>query len=244
MTFQPYIRRKELEGLSFDFWIGDEAAREWYDLQSFDGSWPEMRFLRDYLVRPGDVVFECGAHHGCTTIALARWAGEAGRVIAFEPLPHNAAVLRRNLTLNAVHNVVVEEKAVGAGAGRVALREHSNSYVLPAGEPQVEMVALDDYAHLCPDLLKIDVEGFECEVLKGARAVLAARPRLAIELHPRMAAYGASVAELLSLLPTDAYELRVQWSDDTEPQPYDQSRPITERVHLFGLPRGRGGRAG
>ena len=99
-----------------------------------------------------------------------------------------------------------------------------------------------DYAVALPRLARVG--GVFAAGPEGARAVLAARPRLAIELHPRMAAYGASVAKLLSLLPTDAYELRVQWSDDTEPQPYDQSRPITERVHLFGLPRGRGGRAG
>jgi len=62
--FTPYVKRKTIEGVEFDFWIGDADGRDWYDIGCSDPVWPEMRFVRDHIVRHGDVVVECGAHHG------------------------------------------------------------------------------------------------------------------------------------------------------------------------------------
>src|ERR1041385_4462204 len=58
--FQPYLKRKNIEGVVFDFWIGDREGRQWYDLQCTDPDWLEMRFIRDHILSQGDVVFECG----------------------------------------------------------------------------------------------------------------------------------------------------------------------------------------
>ena len=66
--FQPYLKKKSIEGVSFDFWIGDIDGRDWYDLKCTDPIWIEMRFTRDHMIERGDVILECGAHHGCTTI--------------------------------------------------------------------------------------------------------------------------------------------------------------------------------
>ena len=73
-----------------------------------------MRFIRGNLVKPGSVVLECGAHHGAHTILLSKWVGDQGKVIAVEPMPENAAIIRRNIELNGLTNVTVVEKMVGA----------------------------------------------------------------------------------------------------------------------------------
>ncbi|MGH7267355.1 MAG: FkbM family methyltransferase, partial [Candidatus Rokuibacteriota bacterium] len=236
--FRPYVKRKHVEGLTFDLWVGDADGRDWYDLHCTDPDWPEMRFIRDHLVQPGDVVFECGAHHGCTTVMLSRWVGDGGAVVAFEPVPANCAIIEKTLALNAITNVTLERKAVGATAGTVRIDGISNSSVLPSGRgiatPQVR---LDDYAARNPTLLKLDVEGYEVEVLKGARNVLRTRPKLAIEVHAeQLTRFASSVDELLGSIDMDAYRWWVQWTDQEPAREYDGTPPITTRVHLFGVP--------
>jgi FkbM family methyltransferase len=239
VNFEPYIRRKQLEGLSFDFWIGDEAGRDWYDIGSVDGAWPEMGFIRDRLVFPGAVVFECGAHHGCTTIALSNWVGPQGSVVAFEPSPANAGIARRNIALNELANTTLHEQAIGASDGTVWLSTRSNASVVAGGGDavQVEMVRLDRYATLRPSLLKIDVEGLEADVLRGAQETMRTTPALAIELHPgAVVRYGSSVEQLIATLDERAYALWMQWDDDEAPVPYTRGEPVTKRAHLFAIP--------
>ena len=56
--FKPYVKKNQtVEGVIFDFWIGDSAGQKWYEPQWVQH---EMRFIRDYLLQPGDVVLECG----------------------------------------------------------------------------------------------------------------------------------------------------------------------------------------
>jgi FkbM family methyltransferase len=239
--FTPYIKRKNVEGVEFDFLIGDPEARSWYDVDCTDPDWPEMRFMRDRMVAPGDVVLECGGHHGCTAILLSRWVGERGRIITFEPHPRNAAILRRNLQLNGITNVTLRENAVGASHGTVAITDASNSAVrrhrFALNAVKANMVTLDDFANERPTLLKIDVEGFELAVLQGAGEVLKARPKLAIEIHAdELHRYGTSVAQLMGCLDLSGYEQWIQWDDASPAVRYDGAAPITSRVHLFAIP--------
>lgn len=240
--FRPYVKRKTVEGVTFDFWVGDADGRDWYDRSCTDPDWPEMRFIRDHLVEPGDVLFECGAHHGCTTMILSRWVGESGKIVAFEPVPANCAIIEKTLELNAVTNVTLEAKAVGSSAGTVRIDGVSNSSVLRSrGGIETRQVRLDDYASLEPTFLKLDVEGYEVKVLKGARKILRGRPKLAIEVHAeQLPRFGSSVDELLGLIDTDAYRCWVQWNDADPPREFDARTPITTRVHLFCVPKRAG----
>ena len=238
--FKPYIKKKNVEGIVFDFWIGDLDSRNWYDLHCQDPQWLEMRFIRDKMIQPGDIVLESGAHHGCTTIVLSRWVGENGKVIAFEPVPANASIIRKNIELNQIKNVWLESKAVGATSGhKVKISGNSNSSVRALGQGrEVDLTCLDQYEYLNPTFLKVDVEGFEVEVLKGAQRILRKRPKLAIEVHPEaLPGYGTSVQELLSLINLASYEWWVQWDDDQYPQPYNLTTLTTKRAHLFGIPK-------
>lgn len=242
--FKPYVIHRQVENLDFDFYVGDSESQIWNDLEASDGAWEEMRFVLRELVGPGDIVFDCGAHHGTTAVLFALRAGPTGRVIAFEPHPRNVRIIEENLRLNRLSTVAVQPKAIGARRQTVQLRNRSNAAVAfgrSRGFP-VDMTTLDDYAAaagVMPTFVKIDVEGYETDVLRGAAKVVAGLPKLSIELHPRaLPRYGSSVEELLGLLPTDRYDL---WLLDTDAGP---ARPFTpgllldvDRAHLFARPK-------
>jgi len=235
--FKPYVKKMKADDLSFDFWISDHVGQTWYE-----GGWfsPEARFLRDTMVKPGDVVFECGAHQGCHTVLCSHWVGTSGRVVAFEMLPRNADAVQKNIELNHLVNVVLEKKAVGSSAGKALITDESNSHVLSGKGKgiEVETTYLDLYAHLNPTLLKIDVEGFEVEVLKGASHILSKRPKLAIEIHTEhLKNYRTSVDEVFNLIRSDGYTIWIQWDDTKMPELWNGKQSITKRAHLFALPR-------
>lgn len=255
-TFRPYVIKKSVEGVTFNFLVSDLTAKRWYDNEA---EWPEMKFLMERLVRPRDIIFECGGHHGCTALFLALCVGEGGKVVTFEPSRKNASVIEANVRLNGLNNVAVEQKAVGSRAGTAVVIDASNTVVaqshragsarpgdceggLPRRRMEVETVSLDGYArghNLYPTLLKIDVEGYEVEVLKGAGDLLGRTPKLAIEIHSPadLARYGTSVAEILSLLDLERYHCWIQWDHFEMPVVFDGSQTITKHVHLYAIPR-------
>ena len=145
-------------------------------------------------VTPGSVVVDVGAYVGLYTIALAQRAGPTGRVCSFEPDPQNCAVLRKHVELNNVsERVEVHQLAVGDEDGFVPFTagRDSQSFVGASSSARetVRMTRLDT---ILPrdgiDVLKVDVEGFEENVLKGAEVLLSdnkRKPRVIfIEVHP------------------------------------------------------------
>jgi FkbM family methyltransferase len=160
---------------------------------------PELfEFLRRHL-RPGDVVIDIGAFLGTYAILEARAVGQLGRVVAFEPSPWTFDVLERHLRMNGLTAPHVEARcaAVGERPGRVQLLtwndEPYRNMVAPRGRMGVtiDTMTLDD---ICaswtqpPTWIRMDVQGQEFAVLKGARELLrAARQRLRIiaEMHPQ-----------------------------------------------------------
>ena len=136
-------------------------------------------------VRPGHVVFDVGANVGFFTLLASQLVGPTGAVVAFEPFPAALKYLRRHLELNRVENTTVVDAAVSDAPGRVHFRAHGPS---DGGELSAEVVRLDQ---LCatgkvplPDLIKIDVEGEELKVLRGAARILRERrPTILLATH-------------------------------------------------------------
>ncbi|MES4787568.1 MAG: hypothetical protein C4294_19235 [Nitrospiraceae bacterium] len=140
------------------------------------------------LVKPGDVCIDVGAHIGVYTIPLARIVGSDGLVVAVEPSPLKQ-VLSLNIRLNKLQNVVIIGKAAyserkllnlyfnplktGISSLNKNWMEESSAISL-----RVEAIPLDElwteigYRPKCVKLLKVDVEGAEVEVLRGARNTL------------------------------------------------------------------------
>jgi FkbM family methyltransferase len=183
LTFRPYTIKKEICGESFDFLIADTCAKAWYDRTH---EWPELRWVKQNALTADDFVVDCGAHHGLTTLLFSRVVRN-GRVIAFEAHPRNAEITRRNIVLNGCGNCDVMSAALGDRVGDVRISDHSNAALLKDSALKgmsIPMTTLDAQfqTHL-PTFMKIDVEGYELAVLRGARRILQARPKLDIELH-------------------------------------------------------------
>jgi FkbM family methyltransferase len=195
------------------------------------------------MIETGDIILECGGHHGCTAILLSKWVGENGRVVTFEPDPRSVAILNKNVTLNRLANVVVEAKAVGAQENRIRFTIRSGVLSTSArevGAIEIGMTTLDNYLDLNPTFAKIDVEGYEYEVVKGASRLLERRPKLEIEIHPAaLVEHGSSPAQVLALIPLREYDCFIQWNDETEPVPFSGDEPIEKRAHFFAIPKER-----
>ncbi len=144
------------------------------------------------ICRPGDVVIDVGANIGAHTVAFARLVGPQGCVIAFEPQRLVFQVLCANVALNSLTNVDCHWAAVGERAAAIKVPEldvaqHGDFAGVSLqgvreGMP-VRQIALDEF--VAPEglrLIKIDVEGMEAEVLRGARGLIARmRPVLYVE---------------------------------------------------------------
>jgi FkbM family methyltransferase len=158
---------------------------------------PSVQDALAELVTPGSVVFDVGANVGFLTLILSRLVGPSGYVYAFEPSADNAAVIRENLRRNGVGHALVVCRAAGTSTGMQVLQVsgYSGGHALTGAEAPpdqvgtvpVEVVALDDFVDQQgvrpPDVVKIDVEGFELGVLLGMPKLLADRgPTLLIEV--------------------------------------------------------------
>jgi FkbM family methyltransferase len=175
----------------------------------------DVRFFLS-LLEPGMTVLDVGANIGMYTVLAARRVGPAGRVHAFEPTPAVAGSLLRNIALNALDNVVVNEAAVSDTAGVATLflgETCDRSSLAGGGTPvQVEAVTLDGYLADCEvpkvDVVKMDVEGAEARALRGAGRLLAGEdaPVLMLEFNAEaLGAAGSSEAELRGLLEWHGY---------------------------------------
>ncbi len=141
---------------------------------------PKLSWLIGALLRPGDAVVDVGANHGLVSVLAAALVGEQGAVHAVEPQPRLAALLRRSATLNGYRNLIVHELALGAvdaelelfvptdnGGAASLVRQHAVGRTIT-----VPVRASGDFMSglklASVRLLKLDVEGVEGEVLRGA----------------------------------------------------------------------------
>tara|TARA_R110000764_G_scaffold9881_3_gene31038 strand:- start:832 stop:1506 length:675 start_codon:yes stop_codon:yes gene_type:complete len=182
---------------------------------------PELAQIRRNL-SPGDIACDIGANKGSYLYWMSRWAG---RVVAFEPQPGLATYLDDACSALGMTNVTVERSGVSDASGtrefyvpsenspEASLVQHgaARSYSIP-------VVALDDYfpAQERVALLKIDVEGGELDVLKGAERILRQhRPVLLMECEQRHLNEG-TVADCLTYLAQLGYDGKF----------FNQGRPV------------------
>lgn len=143
----------------------------------------------------GQIVYDVGAWEGVFALFFARAVGTQGQVVAFEPNPRSAAQLRENVTLNCFQNVRLFEIALGEVEGQAYLhvpegasaRGHLTEGKAGTAVPVRRLDTLIAAEGLpVPDFIKIDVEGAELAVLRGAqRTLVRCRPTLLIEVHPQ-----------------------------------------------------------
>jgi len=190
-----------LDGYDLRFYPTNVSANLWINPESrFHG----LSLFRDYC-RPGDSVVDVGANIGEVAIVFSQRVGAAGRVVAFEPHPRVFQYLLGNLALNHCQNVTAHNMALGETAGTVRMSDDKRddmNRITPSGVIEIPCSTLD--AELPADqvaFLKIDVEGSELAVLRGATATLARTACVNCELieeHCRR--YGHGMGDVIGLL--------------------------------------------
>jgi FkbM family methyltransferase len=186
---------------------------------------PEEQFLDARSFR-GMTVYDIGAFEGIHTCFFARAVGPEGRVVAFEPHPDNHRIVRERTQLNGFQHVSIVPVALGASESLATLavprgersmgtldRSRKTGF-LSSGDVKTIDVPVEVLDHLrvqrelpTPDFVKIDVEGFELQVLRGMAKLLAeVGPALFIEVHGEDSGARASTArEVLGFLQSFGY---------------------------------------
>ena len=164
--------------------IGEEIGKQIFVAGQYD--LPTTSFMLRFL-KPGMVFFDVGANIGHFTVLAARRLEDAGMVCSFEPSQREFALLKANISLNSLNNVRLFRAAVSSAASLTILKvfpsgdgafntlghpSHTRSGTRNTSEERVECITLDSvieesrFDHV--ELLKIDVEGGEVDVLRGA----------------------------------------------------------------------------
>lgn len=166
-----------------------------------------------HLLRPEDLFVDIGGNVGVYTVLASAVVGAESLVC--EPVPASAALLATNLRLNAIEaRVRLEQVAVGAEAGSLTMTGglDTTNHVLTAAEQtalepgaclEVPVCRLDDLlAGRMPRLIKVDVEGFEPQVLAGAPEALAAPDLWAVllEVNEAVTLFGGSAEGILNTM--------------------------------------------
>ena len=175
---------------------GPLRGKLWVKGSSDNGCWLgsfeyDKQRLMSSMLHPGDTMYDVGANVGYYTLLASHSVGPTGHVIAFEPLPANVRLVQRHLRLNRVRNVEVQEVAVSERDGHARFAPHASNAMgklSESGTVEVRMVSLDSIVTSArfpdPRLLKVDVEGAELGVLRGAARLLQrARPSILLATH-------------------------------------------------------------
>lgn len=198
--YQPEQSVTRVTTRAGDIFEADLSSTLEWQLWAFGRYEEHFAELFGHLVRPGDRCVDVGANVGVHTVRLARLAGRDGEVIAIEPDPGVAERARRNIALNGLSNVRVIDAAASERVGEMRLYRPSqrdtnraraslmHHRYLTGPATTVPVVTIDN---LCADapvaLIKIDVEGHEAAVVRGAADTIARyTPSIVFEYAPEL----------------------------------------------------------
>lgn len=253
--FPGYVTTRSYGGHRFRVSIEDPLAQGWYD-----HDWPRLGEI-DLLasrgrLREGARVFDLGAHQCVVALMLAAEAGPSGSVVAVEATPHNAEVGLRNVALNVgargAHNVVVCNAVASSSEGTIAFAPTLNGHVAGGGRVSYAFAPLDLPAVTVdslarnygpPDVVFVDVEGFEQHVLDGAADTFASDPSGSpgpdwfVEVHAGLGLEerGGSVGRVLAHFQERAYQVFVGNSEEGGHYEPLQGPPPDRRFHVVAL---------
>jgi FkbM family methyltransferase len=155
---------------------------------------PEIHYIIKSLVKAGDTVVDIGANIGVHTLRMSLYAGNTGKVYAFEPIEDLVQKLNANVALNSLTNVHIQPYALSdvnevtrvrffeghsnQGITSLAMTDSPNRTIqVKRGDDVVRELGLDRI-----HFMKIDVEGFEWNVIKGfEQAIYTSRPKIIFE---------------------------------------------------------------
>ncbi len=217
----PYKKGLKMLGTTFDFWIVDETGKQWYDHDFWDNA-IEIKQLKE-LLNPNDNVLEIGVHHGFTACFISKNLNQNGKFLGVELSPKSALYAQAQLKLNNLGtNCTILNAAASDKEGIINFNnaENGNAMVnINNSNYSIKAVTGDNLINEMGkiDLLKIDVEGFEVNVLEGCRKILSSLPKIALEIHlDSIPQYGASVSDIFRLIPIERYKGKYFWNPGTQ----------------------------
>lgn len=247
----PYQKKINVADTVFDFWIVDETGKQWYE-HDFWSEAMELKQLKK-MISSGDNVMEIGVHHGFTACCISKCIGNDGRFIGVELSPKSAMIAQAQLKLN---NFGTNCKIINAAAankeGVINFNnlENGNAMInITTSTYSIKTITgdslLNELKHV--DVLKIDVEGFEVNVLQGCKNILSSLPKIALEIHlDSIPYYGASVNDIFKIIPLEKYSATYFWNPGTHYVRPDTHKllefelnklPTTGIVNLFLIPK-------
>jgi FkbM family methyltransferase len=165
------------------------------------------------FLRPGTTFVDVGCNKGDFTLLASRLVGAQGRVLSFEPHPENCRWIRKSIAKNEYRNIELYELALSDtnGTAQLHLGEKSGFHTLLAGKPQREKGIIEVRTRRLDDLLaevgfdrpvgaiKIDVEGADMHVLRGARETISRSPGIVVflDVHPHLGVNPQEVCDYL-----------------------------------------------
>jgi len=155
--------------LSDDKYVGQRIALGKYE------PYETQLILRQ--VGTGDVVVDVGANIGYYTVLLADKVGNSGKVYAFEPDKTNFEILKKNIEVNRLGNVILINAAVGSNDGEKILYKSKENWgdhkLFGDGiKEKIKIVKLDNFVKEKVNLMKVDTQGWEPEVIEGAKKII------------------------------------------------------------------------
>ncbi len=165
--------------------FNDGASLKFYENPFDDIIYPLKGYLRNYIIKKGDIVIDAGAHIGTFALYSSVAVGESGKVIVFEPDRSNFNKLMRNITLNNAKNIIAINKGLWNKREIVEFdsRHDGGSVALKCKNCRIKgkveackFIKLDDIIKELKigrdDFIKMDIEGAEIEALEGCRKTL------------------------------------------------------------------------
>ena len=207
------LRRIRFRMISFRYRKNDTYCFNWEHINllfdtsdNYSKNWFYPRYLNNKIHEPiasnifkkhiskEDIVLDIGAHLGYFTCLAAKLAYE-GQVFAFEIDKKCIPLIQKNIEINNLKNIIVNNKAVSDHNNTEKIPEfkHPNAELSIQNNDdactEVSAVKIDDYSllnNIAPNLIKIDVEGAELKVLNGMLNILKTNVKILIEIHVEM----------------------------------------------------------
>ncbi|MEO6456050.1 MAG: FkbM family methyltransferase [Ginsengibacter sp.] len=210
------IRFFKWENVKFRLWANRVILLNYGSFQSmwlmynYYVDWEEFNLISKYL-QPGDEVFDIGANMGYYTIWMSKFIAE-GKIHSFEPDAENFKRLQTNISLNNLQALVKANKKAASDVdgklgftkgleGENHIIDHTDQNALTVTSQRIDSY-VDQLNISGIAYMKIDVEGFEYAVLKGANAVLLNKriTIIQLEINKTISNSGRSINDVLELL--------------------------------------------
>lgn len=214
--FWPENRKMKVrfQGIEADFQVSDNIEMRYIEGNFVKGYLDERVVLKRLIqmLRPDDIAFDIGANIGIHSILMAKRIGEKGLVVAFEPDESNFAKLQFNIDLNSLRNLITVNLALGDRFTEAVLYHDSLTFGSVSGGQKVTVmpgdIVVKDKNLPVPNVVKIDVEGYEYYVIRGFEKILQEDKCEVVccEIHPSMLPHGIAPDDVIDLLKSYGFD--------------------------------------